>query len=111
MFSRHIQDLDDKFKGKLPREKSVTLKKSSFQKVCSVTTANMSGFRRGHSCCSALLILTDDWRQALDSKKDVAVVAIDLSKAFDSICHNILLAKLKAFGVHDSAIKPIQSYL
>jgi len=71
----------------------------------------MSGFLREHSCCSALLKLTDDWRQALDNKKDMAVVAIDLSKAFDSICHNFLLAKLTAYGVHDSAIKLIQSYL
>ena len=45
------------------------------------------------------------------SAKDVAVIAIDLSKAFDSICHNFLLAKLKACGVHDSAMKLIQSYL
>ena len=53
-----------------------------------VFSHNMSGFLRRHSCCSALLKLTDDWRQALDNKKDVVVVAIDLSKAFDSICHN-----------------------
>ena len=72
---------------------------------------NMSGFLRGHSCCTALLKLTDDWRRALDKKKDVGVVAIDLSKAFDSICHNLLLAKLKAYGVQDSALKLIQSYL
>ena len=72
---------------------------------------NMSGFQRGHSCCSALLKLTDDWRHALDKKKDVGVVPIDLSKAFDSICHNLLLAKLKAYGFQDSALKLIQSYL
>ena len=72
---------------------------------------NMSGFLRGHSRCSALLKLTDDWRHALDKRKDVGVVAIDLSKAFDSICHNLLLAKLKAYGVQDSALKLIQSYL
>ena len=71
----------------------------------------MSGFPRGHSCCSALLKLTDDWRLALDKKKDVGVVAIDLSKAFDSICNNLLFAKLKAYGVHDSAMQLIQSYL
>ena len=71
----------------------------------------MSVFPRGHSCGSALLQLTDDWGQALDNKKDVAVVAINLSKAFDSICQKLLLAKLKAYGVHDSAIKSIQSYL
>ena len=89
--------------------------KLKFDQLYSVFTPvfsdNMSGFLRGHSCCSALLKLTDDWRQALDNKKDVAVIAIDLSKAFDSICHNLLLAKLKAYGVHDSAIKLIQSYL
>ena len=65
--------------------------KLQFDQLYSVFTPvfsdNMSGFLRGHSCCSALLKLTDDWRQALDNKKDVAVVAIDLSKAFDSICH------------------------
>ena len=89
--------------------------KLKFDQLHSVFTPvfsdNMSGLLLGHSCCSALLKLTDDWRQALDNKKDVAVVAIDLSKAFDSICHNVLLAKLKAFGVHDSDIKLIQSYL
>ena len=89
--------------------------KLQFDQLYSVFTPvfsdNVSGFLRGHSCCSALLKLTDDWRQALDNKKDVAVIAIDLSKAFDSICHNLLLAKLKAYGVHDTAIKLIQSYL
>ena len=87
--------------------------KLQFDQLYSVFTPvfsdNMSGFLRGHSCCSALLKLTDDWRQALDNKKDVAVIAIDLSKAFDSIY--LLLAKLKAYGVRDSAIKLIQSYL
>ena len=87
-----------------------------YDQLCSAFTPifsdNMSGFLRGHSCCSALLKLTDDWRHALDKKKDVGVVAIDLSKAFDSICHdNLLLAKLKAYGVQDSAFKLIQSYL
>ena len=89
--------------------------KLQFDQLYSVFTPvfldNMSGFPRGHSCCSALLKLTDDWRQALENKKDVAMIAIDLSKAFDSICHNLLLAKLKAYGVHDSGIKLIQSYL
>ena len=71
---------------------------------------NMSGFLRGHSCCTALLKLTEDWRQALDLKKYVRVIAIDLSKAFDSICLNLLLAKLRAYGRQDSANRLIQSY-
>ena len=65
---------------------------------------NMLGFLRGHSCCLAQL--TDDWRrQSLDNKRDVAVISICLSKDFDSICLYLLLVKLKAYGVHDSAIK------
>ena len=39
------------------------------------------------------------------------MVVVDLSKAFDMICHNLLLAKMKTYDVHDSAIKLVQSYL
>lgn len=39
------------------------------------------------------------------------MVVVDLSKAFDTICHNLLLAKMKTYDVHDSAIKLDQSYL
>ena len=72
---------------------------------------NMSGFLRGHSCCTALLKMVDDWRLALDSKKITGSIAIDLSKAFDSICHNLLLAKLRAYGLNDDSIAFLQSYL
>ena len=70
---------------------------------------NISGCLRGHSCCTALLKMVDDWRLALDSKKIIG--SIDLSKAFDSICHNLLLAKLRAYGLNDDAIAFLQSCL
>ena len=38
-------------------------------------------------------------------------VAIDLTKAFDSVCHNLLLAKLHAHGVSQGAMEFLQSYL
>ena len=50
---------------------------------------NMPGFLKGHSCATVLIKLTDDWRSALDEKKEVGVVAIDLTKASDCICHTI----------------------
>ena len=71
----------------------------------------MSGFRPGHSCASALIRLTVDWWMALDQVREVGPVAIDLSKAFDSICHNLLLAKLKVCGLRDSALQLMSSYL
>ncbi|XP_078360610.1 uncharacterized protein LOC144644915 [Oculina patagonica] len=55
--------------------------------------------------------MVDDWRLALDSKKVTGSIAIDLSKAFDSICHNFLLAKLSAYGVSDEATRFLHSYL
>ena len=65
----------------------------------------------GHSCATALIKLTDDWRSALDEKKEMGVIAIDLSKAFDCICHNLLLAKVKAYGVQEPALQLLRSYL
>ena len=65
----------------------------------------MFGFLRGHSCCTALLKMVDDWRLALDSKKITGSIAVDLSKAFDSICHNLLLAKLRAYGLNVPRVK------
>ena len=49
--------------------------------------------------------MTDDWRKSFDNGEDVAVIAIDLSQGFDSICHNLLLAKLRAYGLSDSAME------
>ena len=42
--------------------------------------------------------LTEDWKRSLDNKQLVAVISMDLSKAFDTIPHGLLLAKLKAYG-------------
>ena len=74
-------------------------------------SSNMSGFLPGHSCCTALVKMVDDWRLALDSRKVTGSIAIDLSKAFDSICHNLLLAKLRAYGVGEEAVDLLHSYL
>ena len=76
-----------------------------------VFSPNMSGFLRGHSCSTALVKMSDDFQWALDSKMSTCSVAIDLTKAFDSICHNLLLAKLHAYGVSQGAMKFLQSYL
>ena len=50
-----------------------------------------------HSCCTALLKVTEDWRKSIDNREVVAAVAVDLSKTFDAINHRLLIAKLKVY--------------
>ena len=47
---------------------------------------------------TALLKVTEDWRLSFDNRGAVIDVTVELSKAFDSINHNLLLAKFKAYG-------------
>ena len=50
--------------------------------VKSVFSDSLSGFLKGHSCSSALIIKLEDFRASLDKKEDCVAVAIDLSKVF-----------------------------
>ena len=74
-------------------------------------SGNLSGFLKGHSCTTALLKTCEDIRKNLDSREHSAAITIDLSKAFDSINHNLLLAKLSAYGVTKDALQLLRSYL
>ena len=71
---------------------------------------NLSRFMKTHSCCTALLKMTEDWRNSIDNKETIAAVALDLSKAFDAINHRLLLAKLKAYGFSPHALELMSTY-
>jgi hypothetical protein len=51
------------------------------------------------------------YKKALDDNKFVAAILMDLSKAFDCLPHNLLLLKLKTYGLSDSALDLLFSYL
>jgi len=59
---------------------------------------NQHGFRTNHSCVTQLLKLTEDISSALDCQKQVDLILLDLSKAFDSVPHQRLLAKLRYYS-------------
>ena len=71
----------------------------------------LSAYRKRYSCQTVLLKCIQDWKAALDKNKFVGVLFMDLSKAFDCLPHNLLLAKLNAYGVDLSACQLIASYL
>ena len=72
---------------------------------------NQSGNKKWHSTETSLVASTDTILEAIDKRKLTAVVYLDMSKAFDSINHGILLRKLKAIGLAPSAISWFNSYL
>ena len=69
------------------------------------------GFRKGFSTQVALIRLLQKWQYSLDNNEIVGTVLIDLSKAYDCIQHDLLLAKLEAYGFSRRALIFLKSYL
>ena len=72
---------------------------------------HQSAYRPHHSCETALLNLTDNWLKAMDSRKLVGSVLLDLSKAFDLVDHDLLLSKIDKYHVTNTSQEWFQSYL
>ena len=71
----------------------------------------LCGYRAGYSAQHALIALIEHWRSILDRRGYAGAVLMDLSKAFDCINHDLLIAKLHAYGFSIKALKMIKSYL
>jgi hypothetical protein len=69
------------------------------------------GFRKGLSCELALNTYVEKLRNNIDNNKHCVNMILDLSKAFDTINHKLLLAKLKKYKFSESALKTIENYL
>ena len=69
------------------------------------------GFREKHSTYMAILDVVDKISQKIDSKNYSMGIFIDLSKAFDTINHNILIDKLEYYGIRGVALQWFISYL
>ncbi len=67
-------------------------------------SSNQSGLRKGHSTTTAILKVLNDIVESLDNKQHCACLFIDLSKAFDTVDHNILLDRLRWVGLSEHVI-------
>ena len=71
----------------------------------------ISAYRKTYSSNHVLIRLIENWKKSLDSKKFVGAVLMDLSKAFDCIPHELLIAKMHAYGFEINTLVFFYSYL
>ena len=71
----------------------------------------LCGFRKAHSTQDALSTLLQAWKEELDKGGFVGTILMDLSKACGCLPHDLLVAKLEAYGVGKTALNLINNYL
>ena len=74
-------------------------------------SAFISAYRKHYSTNHVILRLLEEWKNNLDNKKFVGAVLMDLSKAFDCVPHDLLIAKMHAYGFELDTLIFFYSYL
>ena len=84
----------------------------SVKVTCKVLLSeHQSAYLKGKSTITALHNIVNEWLKNINNGLINAVCALDLSKGFDSLSHNILLYKLAKYGIQDKALNWFRSYL
>lgn len=76
-----------------------------------ILPVTQSGFRRAFGTHSVLSKITDDAIKASDSGYLTSLTLLDLTKAFDCVNFDCLISKLYSYGIHNSSLSWISSYL
>lgn len=84
---------------------------SGFLNDTGAPDGSQNGFRPGHSTETALLAVGEHLRTILDEGQRAALILLDLSAAFDTVSHQILLRRLEEAGVVGLALDWFQSFL
>ncbi|CAH1269734.1 KARS [Branchiostoma lanceolatum] len=92
-------------------ERAVHTQLYDYMTTNNILSEVQSGFRPGHSTQTAVHLLTERWYKAMNEGELTGAVFIDLSKAFDTLDHTILLQKMSRYGIQGPALDWFQSYL
>ena len=71
----------------------------------------LCGYRKGFSTQKAFISLIKRWKKNLDQEGYAEMVLMDLSKAFDTLNYDLLLAKLHVYRFDRDTLKVLHSYL
>ena len=77
----------------------------------SFLSSYLCGHRKGFNTQHVLLTLVENWRKDLGNKGCFSAILTDLSKAFHTLNHDLLITKLHVYGFQHDAFKLIHSYL
>ena len=69
----------------------------------------LTGFRKNHSTHHALLKMIETWKTKLNMGHKVGAIYMGLSKALDSLKYELLIAKLKCYGLDQHAVEFLRS--
>jgi len=92
-------------------ERVMHIQLTNYFSVNNLFYSNQYGFRNSHSTELASLEFINRIVNSMDKNETPLAVYLDLSKAFDTIDHEILLFKLQYYGIRDSSLKLIENYL
>ena len=70
----------------------------------------MTAYRKKYSCEVTLLTLVEEWKQAVGRKELVTALPAHMSKAFDSLCPELTIKKLKAYGFGNRSLDLMRSF-
>jgi hypothetical protein len=92
-------------------EKIMYIRLLDYLKSSDILVPNQFGFREKHSTYMAILKLVDDISEELNNKNYSIGIFIDLSKAFDTIDHKLLINKMQYYGIRGIVLDWFKSYL